>query len=261
MLPLREETHQNPSKKQRLHQDDNITQPDNVDFEIGNTPEETTTTEDIHNCEIIDPHIEIIDDSQNEPFAFTNDRYIETKLLKILEEIGAPLYAFDVIMEWGFEAQQSHYNFQPKAQTYRTQLDHLAKMTCLQDMYPKVVEVPLAKDNFKMPVVCFDFIPMLLSLFNDQDINQLDNLVINPDDPFGKYVSPDGRLDEINSGAFYNLAYENMCTKPNDFLCPLVFTTDKTTLSANANLHSHPFMMTTSLFKSEVSVASVPLVL
>ena len=137
---------------------------------------------------------------------------------------------------------------------------HLAKMTCLQDMYPKVVEVPLAKDGFKMPVVCFDFIPMLLSLFNDQDINQLDNLVINPDDPFGKYVSPDGRLDEINSGAFYNLAYENMCTKPNDFLCPLVFTTDKTTLSANANLHSHPFMMTTSLFKCKVSVASVPLV-
>jgi hypothetical protein len=113
--------------------------------------------------------------------------------------------------------------------------------------------VTLAKDNLKIPVVCFDFLQMFLSLLNDPDLNQLDNIVINPENPFGKYNPPDGRLDEINSGAFYRTAFESMCTTSKDFLCPLIFTTDKTTLSNNANLHAHPFMMSKALFKSHVS--------
>jgi hypothetical protein len=53
----------------------------------------------------------------------------------------------------------------------------------------------------------FNFVNGLHSLLNHLDLTgSLDNLDVNPDDPFGKYESPDGRLGRlgpVNSRMWY----------------------------------------------------------
>ena len=49
---------------------------------------------------------------------------------------------------------------------------------------------------------------MLFAMFDDKQLNVIDNLAVNLKDLFGKYVSPDGRLTrELNSGSFYENNY------------------------------------------------------
>lgn len=249
------------SKKQKIDENESASCGEFVanDFDAESTI--SNNPDIVQQVLINDPMIELVDETNQQPFIFTNAHYIEVKLMKILEELGAPLYAFEIIMDWGFEAKQNGYDFQPTTKTYTSQIQQLTKMAHMEGIRPYTETVTLFKDNLEIPVVCFDFIEMFLSLLNDPELNQLENFVINPEDPFGKYKSPDGRLDEINSGAFYEKAYQTMCTEPNDFLCPLIFTTDKTTLSNNANLHAHPFMMSTALFKSAVSEPILEVVL
>jgi hypothetical protein len=157
-------------------------------------------------------------------------------------------------MQWAFEAHSIGYDFNPTTKRHSTQLTTLQEITNLSNIRPNVETVKLAKDDLEVPVVCFDFPYMLLSLFNDKQLNRLENLVINPSNPFGKYEAPDGRLHEINSGAFYDKAYSTMCKNPSkDFLAPIIMYMDKTTVSNNANLHSFPIMFSCSLFKLQVS--------
>ena len=91
---------------------------------------------------------------------------------------------------------------------------------------------------------------MLSALLNNTDINQMSSLVVNTNDPFSKYISPTGKLGEVNSGHWYHQAYINLVKDPNkDFLLPIIFAMDKTTISSTAGLHVYAIMFTTTLFK------------
>jgi hypothetical protein len=41
------------------------------------------------------------------------------------------------------------------------------------------------------------------------------NLDVNPMDPFGKYISPNGRVGAANSGQWYHKAYHTYIKDPN----------------------------------------------
>src|SRR6476660_3417951 len=90
---------------------------------------------------------------------------------------------------------------------------------------------------------------MLISLLQDKNINGIENLVVNKKDPFSKYISDNGRLGEVNSGSWYEQAYKTMVKNPNkDFLLPIIFAMDKTTISSTARMSVHAVMFTTTLF-------------
>jgi hypothetical protein len=198
-----------------------------------------------------DPDVTFFD-REDQPFTFTNERRVEVALLKVLNEIGAPLYAFKEIMDWAADAHHTQYNFTPQISTHEGQIAELQKWTNMSGMRPTQVHVTLAGDGLQLPVVRFDFITALLSLFNDTSLNRLENLVIDPANPYGRYVSPDGLLGEVNSGAFYDMAYENLVKDPTkDFMTCLILQMDKTTVSENADLHSHPVLFTLSCFDLE----------
>jgi hypothetical protein len=62
----------------------------------------------------------------------------------------------------------------------------------------------------------------LASLLNCPILNKLKNLVVNLNDHFGKYQSPEGCLGEVNSGYWYDLAYKILVKNPEeDFCAPL----------------------------------------
>jgi hypothetical protein len=90
---------------------------------------------------------------------------------------------------------------------------------------------------------------MLISLLQDKNINGIENLVVNEKDPFSKYVSNNGKLGEINSGSWYEQAYKTMVKDPDkDFLLPIIFAMDKTTISSTARMSVYAVMFTTTLF-------------
>ena len=52
---------------------------------------------------------------------------------------------------------------------------------------PTTIPVQLIHDNFHADIVVFDVKQMLMSLFDNQELNQYKNLVVNLHDMFSKY--------------------------------------------------------------------------
>ena len=73
-------------------------------------------------------------------------------------------------------------------------------------------------------VTTFDFKTQLQSLLNDKTLfGNIENLDINPNNPFGKYKSPGNILSTINSGMRYQQAYKTIIQdKEKDFLLPII---------------------------------------
>jgi hypothetical protein len=97
--------------------------------------------------------------------------------------------------------------------------------------------------------VVFDFVSQLYSLLSDPFLNQLENLVFTPGDPFGKYQSPGGILGEMMSGEWYHNAWEHMTRVTNKtFLIPIILYIDKTVLSQSNKLSVYPVSMSLGIF-------------
>ena len=80
----------------------------------------------------------------------------------------------------------------------------------------------------------------------------IDNLDIDPDNPFGRYKSPDNFLSTVNSGKRYARAYSNMINDPkNEFLVPIIFSSDETKVSNQGKSYSWPIVFTTSILNQE----------
>ena len=70
----------------------------------------------------------------------TNKQYLECKLLKLLNDVNAPHYPFQSIMEWAQEASRSGYTFQPKQSTRTAHIQYLKSWLNLpESSYPKQI--------------------------------------------------------------------------------------------------------------------------
>ena len=195
----------------------------------------------------------LFNEEENNIFSFHNDERVESNLLGLMVEIGAPNYAYKKIMNWAKDAFCTNYQFNPKATNYKSQIKAIENHSNLGDLRPKMKRVTLPPDNLTLDVTCYNFTTMLASLLNDKNLNAMSNLVVNSHDPFTKYVSPNGKLGEVNSGYWYHQAYTNVIKDPcNDFLLPIIFAMDKTTISTNAHLHVFVILFTTTIFKRSI---------
>ena len=191
------------------------------------------------------------------PVAFTSSAYHEVKLLKLLHDIGAPNYAFQSFMQWGRNCMRDEYNFQPCPQRYEGQIRNLTSLVGMEACRPTKVPVCLQPDNLMVDVVTFPFATMLSSLLNCPILNKIENLVVNPHDRFGRYQSPGGLLDEVNSGQWYQDTYDLMISDGNkEFLAPIIFTMDKTVISEASHLSVYVILFTTSIYNRKVCMSS-----
>lgn len=181
----------------------------------------------------------------------------EIKLLKLLNNLGTPLYAYNKIMKWAFDANVSNFIFDTKNRTYYQVINYLQKLLNMEAYQPETLMVQLKGDNNKINVTVFDAPTLLASLFNDTDLNKYENLVVNKEDRYAKFES--ACLGEVNSGQWYKTAYDNLVKDPqNDFLCPLILASDKTTISEMGNLQVDAIFMTTSIFNTQVRNTALP---
>jgi hypothetical protein len=188
------------------------------------------------------------------PVAFTNAALHEVELMKLMHLIGAPNHAFQSLMSWAQNAAANKYTFQPCPQRYESQIKNLTGLVGMTSCRPTITQVSLEPDDIVLDVVVFPFATMLSSLLNCPMLNKLENLVVNPLDRFGRYVSPDGLLGEVNSGKWYQDTYDQNITDPDkQFLCPIIFAMDKTVISEISHLSVHVILFTTSIYNREVS--------
>ena len=79
-------------------------------------------------------------------------------------------------------------------------------MPWLQSTIPYIKEVLLETNGNaeRMDVTVFNFENQLLNLLKDKTLfGDLQNLDVNPDDPFGKYKDKNNYLSTVNSGNRY----------------------------------------------------------
>lgn len=172
------------------------------------------------------------------------------KLLKILDDLQAPLYGYDVIMKWAAESFLDGYQFQCNFPKRQAVLGHLRKRFYPNQPQPFISNIH-PTPNKKIQIVRFPFVSALLDLITNEDLMNPHNLLLNPTDPFAKYV-PD-HLDDVLSARWYAKTYENIISDPeNEFLLPLIFYIDKTHIDVFGRLTLEPLQFTLGIFKRKL---------
>jgi hypothetical protein len=127
---------------------------------------------------------------------FITEQYHKTKLLKILSNANAPHYLYKEVMNWGSATHLDNYHLNPTRSSRKAQVKYLEKWLQCQYSRPQQIPTPLP-GPFPQVVqtTTFNFTNQLFTLISDQVLfGNLDNLDVNVDNPFGKYVPPNGLL-------------------------------------------------------------------
>ena len=131
-------------------------------------------------------------------FVVTSQQRSMVKLIKLLDDMNCPDYALPKILEWALDNERNQVSFQSAVLKRDPNVSWMRKMlhnaNCL---LPKVVPTSLSS-SIKVDVMCFDFVPQLLSLLQDPDKMTADNLVIDIDWPVvNHYIKPGQRISEV----------------------------------------------------------------
>jgi hypothetical protein len=127
-------------------------------------------------------------------------------------------------MGWARDAALAKYTFNPTCTSRNAQVKYLEKWLQCQKCRPQQVPTNLSGPGDQVvQTTCFNFTNQLYSLVSDRALfGNLDNLDVNVDDPFGKYVPPNGLLSTVNSGQWYQSAYRHEVKDPKtDFMMPI----------------------------------------
>jgi hypothetical protein len=186
--------------------------------------------------------------------AYTDAQYIETSLAKMMNDIQAPKSTYAMILKWAREAYTLGYNFVPRHGTKDSLVKSLQSQLHLEHFRPERVRIKLPGDSLEVDITRFNFVSGLHSLLNHPDLTgSLENLDVNPTNPFGKYASPDGLLGPVNSGTWYKNAYHTCIKDPTtDFLVPICFACDETKISGGGTAACWPLMFSTTLFNQKL---------
>jgi hypothetical protein len=186
--------------------------------------------------------------------AYTDAQYVETKLAKILNDIQAPKFVYSSVLKWAREAHTLGYNFVPRHGTKDSLISSLQSQLHLDHFRPEKICIELPGDKMRVEVTRFNFVDGLHSLLSHPDLTgTLDNLDVNPVDPFGKYVSPDGNIGPVNSAGWYKKAYQTCVKDPStDLLVPICFACDEAKLTGGSTAGCWPLMFSTTLFNQKL---------
>jgi hypothetical protein len=213
-----------------------------------------TTTMD---AEEIPQHQSLTSTSDNPsdmPFPYSTDQKWTVALLKILDEMNAPDYAFSDILDWARSATSANYSFYPRGGLSRSRiLDNLFRsLSNSTQLLPTVVSVPSTTTLQRAPcdVIAFDFVPQLLNLLQNRSIMIPENLVIDLDNPLCRYEPSDKRLGEAISGTVYREAYDRFISQPTrQLFVPIIQWIDRTSVTGNERFSLKPYMFTPAIFK------------
>ena len=174
----------------------------------------------------------------------------QVQLLDICKQTGAPLYAYDLIMDWAAKASNSGHTFSSNFAGRTTVINDLYTRYDMHGTKPFTVSVKLSTGRVVNVAVC-NFLQQILSLLNDKNLMQDDNLVLG-DNPTDRPLPRGCNFGEFHSGTLYRRAREEYCKDKDNFLCPLQLFIDKTFIDLNARCNAEPVVFTLTIFKRHI---------
>jgi hypothetical protein len=168
---------------------------------------------------------------ESEYSSFTTSQQSVTSLMYLLDSMECPDYAFKEIMEWARTCFEAGFDFNPKCKTRLGNLKWMYDaLHNAEQMLPHLESIqlpdPLPNVN-SMNVICYDFVPQLLSILQNKKMMSAQNLVLDPNNPLAMYVPHDSRVGESLSGSVYRDMYRRLVSNPSkQLLCPLICYTD-----------------------------------
>ena len=186
---------------------------------------------------------------QRDYACFTISQKCVTSLMYLLDDMECPDYAFQSIMEWARNGFEAGFDFNPKSKTRVANLKSMYhSLHNSEQMLPSVVSIELPDplpDVKSMDVICYDFVPQLLSILQNREMMSGNNLLLDPNNPLAMYTPQDNRLGEALSGSIYKDMYGRLVSDPSkQLLCPLICYTDGTQIDALSRFSIEPFLFT-----------------
>jgi len=185
--------------------------------------------------------------------SISNDEKWTIMLLKILDDMNAPDYAFSQIISWACDARINGFTFQPPAGLKRKHnIAYLRQKIFQSDKLLPKIETVMLPHGPPSEVVTFDFVSQLLALLQNKSLMTADNLAIDINRPLQPFKSKDGCLGEPLSGSVYKAAYPKFVNDPTkDFFVPIIQWIDRTHITGNERFSLKPYMFTPAIFKEE----------
>ena len=192
-------------------------------------------------------------------FVYTTDQLCITNLIHILDEMGCPDYALQLILNWCQTSRDAGFHFNSRLATrkaYFKELYSLLEPHKIKEFLPAIIPIEMfGQDDQTANVVGFDFVPKLLSLLQDTDLMKMCNLDVNPLDPFdnmantvdGDTVICSNRTATVYQDFITYLRVNGMLT-PRTFIADLIVYTDRTHIDSKGRLTCCPVTFSTSLF-------------
>jgi hypothetical protein len=180
---------------------------------------------------------------------FTTSQQCITSLIYLLDAMECPDYGFKTIMEWACKSFEAGFDFNPKCKTRLGNLNWMYDaLHNAEQMLPHLepIELPDPLPNVKtMNVICYDFVPQLLSILQNKNMMSAHNLVLDPNNPLAMYQPHDNMLGEALSGSVYRDMYHRLVSNPSkQLLCPLICYTDGTQIDSLSRFGVEPFLFT-----------------
>ena len=189
---------------------------------------------------------------QNVDTCGNNDFFIQLQLLQILEDIGAPLYAFEKIMNWSANAYLGGYKFPSRFSSRDKMVDKLSDIFCMKKMVPSFTTIQL-HDGKNSKVNHFDFEQMCYSLLSDETIMKDSNFSFgnNGTEAFKKPRT--NTLSGIEDGEMFQNTVESVCTDEHDFLLGIKMFIDATHTDVHGEWVLDPVSFTFTFLNNKVT--------
>ena len=117
---------------------------------------------------------------------------------------------------------------------------------------PQVMLVDLEDHNNIRDVIRFDFATSLLSLLQDHNLMQPENLAVSVDNPTSMYMPSDNKYSEAHTGECYRKLFQELITSTNQLLVPIIVYLDGTAIDSKGHHDVCSVSFTTSLFSEKV---------
>ena len=180
------------------------------------------------------------------------DYNVWIELLKILQEIDAPLNAFDKIMNWVTKSKMDGYKFSNSYPSRKLLMRELNEILCGNALKPCQKPLSLDDDSSEL-VTTFDFESMCFSLLTDDTIMKDENFTFINDDPRIFNQTNNTKITCIEDGSVYQEIAKRICKEPEDFCLGIKLFIDATHTDVHSKWILDPVMFTFTFLKNQVT--------
>ncbi|KAI2509327.1 hypothetical protein MHU86_5080 [Fragilaria crotonensis] len=203
-------------------------------------------------------HIDSVNDNGLNLSLFSREEKVQIDLLQTLSTLGAPMKAYEAIMQWTNRSVRSGHVFRDTAITSRkTVLSRVTKRLNRDRLIPVWETLYLPYSDVSVRVAYFSASALFADLLSCRHLNADTNYIFdgdwNPDhDP---YAVPNGSvIGDLNTGRSYLKTPSSLCKNPHDMLiaCPLAIDKTICDVGGSGRLPMEPITMQYGLMQHDV---------